>query len=58
MAGIKVLSVMGLALLAVGILSGVKAYMQSVGKTALQAILGAGTSEVVKELLTLVLRKG
>ena len=48
---------MGLALLAVGILSGVKAYMQSVGKTALQAILGAGTSEVVKELLTLVLRK-
>ena len=33
-------------------------FMQSVGKTALQAILGAGTSEVVKELLTLVLRKG
>ena len=58
MAGIKALSVMGLALLAVGILSGVKAYMQRVGKTALQAILGAGTSEVVKELLTLVLRKG
>ena len=27
-------------------------------KAALQAILGAGTSEVVKELLTLVLRKG
>ncbi len=49
---------MGLALLVVGILSGLKAYMQSVGKTALQAILGAGTSEVVKELLTLVLRKG
>ena len=48
---------MGLALLAVGILSGLKAYMQSVGKAALQAILGAGTSEVVKELLTLVLRK-
>ena len=48
---------MGLALLAVGILSGLKAYMQSVGKAALQAILG-GTSEVVKELLTLVLRKG
>ena len=44
--------------LAVGILSGLKAYMQSVGKAALQAILGAGTSEVVKELLTLVLRKG
>lgn len=42
----------------VGILSGLKAYMQSVGKTALQAILGAGTSEVVKELLTLMLRKG
>ena len=56
--GIEALSVMGLALLAVGILSGLKAYMQSVGKTALQAILGAGTSEVVKELLTLVLRKG
>ena len=49
---------MGLALLAVGILSGLKAYMQSVEKAALQAILGAGTSEVVKELLTLVLRKG
>lgn len=49
---------MGLALLAVGILSGLKAYMQSVGKAVLQAILGAGTSEVVKELLTLVLRKG
>lgn len=49
---------MGLALLAVGILFGLKAYMQSVGKAALQAILGAGTSEVVKELVTLVLRKG
>lgn len=48
----------GTGILAVGILSGLKAYMQSVGKTALQAILGAGTSEVVKELLTLVLRKG
>ena len=32
---------MGLALLAVGILSGLKAYMQSVGKAALQAILGS-----------------
>lgn len=49
---------MELALLVVGILSGLKAYMQSVGKTALQAILGAGISEIVKELLTLVLRKG
>lgn len=38
--------------------SGLKVYMQSIGKNALQAILGAGTSEVVKELLTLVLRKG
>ena len=32
---------MGLALLAVGILSGLKAYMQSVGKAALEAILGS-----------------
>lgn len=58
MTGIEALSVMELALLVVGILSGLKAYMQSVGKTALQAILGAGISEIVKELLTLVLRKG
>ena len=38
---------MGLALLAVGILSGLKAYMQSVGKAALQAILGAGCERVI-----------
>ena len=58
MTGIEALSVMGLALLAVGILSGLKAYIQSVGKAALKAILGACRSEVVIELVTLVLLKG
>ena len=49
---------MGLALLAVGILWGLKGYMERVGKGGVEGIVGGGRWEVVKELLTLVLRKG